>query len=61
MRQPKGCMAKKYAMEMFMGFLIKYIQDFRIMTRRVWDAKGKKGASGEVLEGVSFQINLDPT
>jgi hypothetical protein len=28
MRQPKECMAKSYAMEVSMGFITKYMQDF---------------------------------
>lgn len=39
MQQLEGCMAERYVMEMSMGFLIEYIEDFRAMTGRVWDAE----------------------
>ncbi len=59
MQQHEGCMTKKYAMELSMGFLTEYIQDFRTMILRMWDVKEEEGVSGEVLEGASFQVNLD--
>jgi hypothetical protein len=61
MRQPKGCMVEKYVVEVSMGFLIEYIQDFRAMIRRVWDAEEEEGVSGEVLEGANSQVDLAPT
>jgi hypothetical protein len=61
MWQPKGCMIERYAMEVLMGFLIEHIQKFWTMIRRVWDAEEEEGVSGEVLEGASFQVDLDPT
>jgi len=46
MKQPKGCMVVGYAM----GFLTEYMQDFKLVSRRMWDIK-EEGVSGEVLEG----------
>jgi hypothetical protein len=54
MKQPKGCMAKGYAMEESMGFLMEYMQDFRLVSRRVWDIK--KGVSGEVWRDPANQF-----
>ncbi len=61
MWQLEGCMAEKYVMEVSMGFLIKYIQDFWAMTQKMWDAEEEEGFNGEVLEGANFQVDLDPT
>jgi hypothetical protein len=36
------------------------MQDFRTVTRRMWDAKEEEGVSGEVLEGVASRVVLDP-
>ncbi len=55
----EGCMIERYAMEVSMGFLIEYIQDFWAMTQKVWDAEEEEGISGEVLEGASFRVDLD--
>jgi hypothetical protein len=52
-------MAEGYAMEESMGFLMEYMQDFMLVSWRVWDVK--KGVSGEVLEGVYRSIYLDLT
>jgi hypothetical protein len=60
MRQPEGCMVEGYAMEVSMGFLKKYIQNFWIVIWRVWGAKEEEGIRGEVLEGASSQVDLNP-
>jgi len=60
MWQLEGCMAKGYVMEVSMGFIIEYLQDFQAMTWKVWDVEEEEGVSREVLEGASSQIVLDP-
>jgi hypothetical protein len=60
MQQPEGCMAEGYAMEVSMGFIIKYMQGFRPMIRRVWDVEEEEGVSGEVFKGADSQVVLDP-
>jgi hypothetical protein len=52
-------MAKRYAMEILMGVLIEYLQDFQVVTQRVWDVEEEKAVSGEVLEGANSRINLN--
>jgi hypothetical protein len=52
MKQPKGCMAEGYAMEESMGFLMEYMQDFKLVSRRMWDIKEEEGVGG------SQQISL---
>jgi len=51
-------MVEAYAMEESMGFLIKYMQDFMPVNRKMWDAKKEKNVSGEVLEGASKSVYL---
>jgi hypothetical protein len=46
MKQSKGCMAEGYAMEESMGFLMKYMQDFRLVSQRMWDIKEEEGVNG---------------
>ncbi len=61
MWQPKGCMAKGYAMELSMAFITKYIQNFWVVTQIEWGVEEEEGVKGEVLEGVSFRVDLNPT
>jgi hypothetical protein len=49
-------MAEGYAMEESMGFLTEYMQNFMLVSRRVWNVK--EGVNGEVLEGANRSIYL---
>ncbi len=46
-------------MEVSMGFIMEYMQNFQTMTWKVWDAEEEEGVNGEVLEGANFQVILD--
>ncbi len=61
MRWPKGCIAKGYAMEKSMGLLMEYMQNFTLVSRRVWDVEEEESVSGEVLEGADRSVYLSPT
>jgi hypothetical protein len=54
-------MVEGYVMELSMGFLTKYIQDFQAMIQKMWDVEEKEGISGEGLEGTRSQVHLDLT
>ncbi len=53
------CDNLKGAMEVSMGFITEYMQNFRTMTWKVWDVEEEEGVNGEVLEGANFQVILD--
>jgi len=46
-------------MEVSMGFIMEYMQNFRTMTWKVWDAEEEEGVNGEVLEGANSQVILN--
>ncbi len=39
MAQPKRSMVKSYVLEKTLRFVIKYLQEFQYVTRRVWDRR----------------------
>ncbi len=59
MQQLKGCMVEGYVMEVSMGFIMEYMQNFWTVTWRVWDAEEEERVNGEVLEGPNSQVILD--
>lgn len=56
MWQPKGCMVERYTMEVSMGFLIEYIQDFQAMAWRVWDVEEEEDVSGRSWKGLALKL-----
>ncbi len=54
-------MAKGYIWDECLSFIIKYLQRFEVVQRRIWDAKEEKGDVGEVLEGVEQKIMMTRT
>jgi hypothetical protein len=54
-------MAAGYAMEKSMGLLMEYMQNFTLMSRKVWDVEEEESVSGEVLEGADRFVYLSPT
>lgn len=55
MAYPKRSLVKSYMLEKTLGFVIKYLQEFQHVTRRVWDVHER--VSKEVLEGVTLLKN----
>ncbi len=47
-------MAEGYAMEESMWFLMEYMQDFMLVSQRVWNVK--EGVNGEVLRETTNQF-----
>jgi hypothetical protein len=41
-----------------MGYLIKYMQGFMLLSRQMWDVKEEEGVSGKVIEGTNKAIDL---
>jgi hypothetical protein len=50
-------MAKSYAMEESIGFLVEYMQGFILMGHQVWDVE-EEGITKEVLKGAGISIDL---
>jgi hypothetical protein len=50
-------MVKSYAMEKLMGYLIKYMQGFMLMSCQMWDVEEDDGVSGEVLKGIGRSVD----
>jgi hypothetical protein len=42
------------------GFVTEYLQDFRHVRHRIWDADEEEGVYGEVVEGAATKLTLDP-
>jgi hypothetical protein len=60
MAHPEGSMAENYVLEETLWFVIEYIHEFEHVSRKVWDAKEEEGVFGEVLEGASLKVLLNP-
>ncbi len=41
-----------------MGYLIKYMQGFMLVSCQVWDVEEDEGISGEVLKGAGRSVDL---
>ncbi len=53
-------MAEGYILDETIGFVIEYLQDFRHVRHRIWDADEEEGVYGEVVEGATTKLILDP-
>jgi hypothetical protein len=60
MAHPEGSMVENYVLEETLWFVIEYIHEFEHVSRKVWDAKEEEGVFGEVLEGASLKVLLNP-
>jgi len=58
--RPEASMAKGYFLDETIGFVTEYLQDFRHVRRRIWDAYEEEGVYGEVVEGATTKLTLDP-
>jgi hypothetical protein len=58
--RPEASMAEGYMVDETIGFVTKYLQNFRHVRQRIWDADEKEGVYGEVLEGAATKLTLDP-
>ncbi len=56
----EASMAEGYILDETIGFVTKYLQDFRHVRRRIWDADEEEGVYGEVVEGAVTKLTLDP-
>jgi hypothetical protein len=61
MSHPKGSMAEGYILDDIMGFVIKYLQKFQHVFRRIWDVEEEEGVAREVLEGATKKVVLTPS
>ena len=57
--QPEGSMARGYSMEEAIGFCTKYMQNWSVTARRVWDDTKKPSMNEELLEGKERRRVLD--
>ncbi len=53
-------MAKGYFLDETIGFVIEYLQDFHHVRRKIQDAYEEEGVYGEVVEGATTKLTLDP-
>jgi hypothetical protein len=58
--RPEASMAEGYMVDETIGFVTEYLQDFRHVRQRIWDADEEEGVYGEVLEGAATRLTLDP-
>jgi hypothetical protein len=58
--RPEASMAEGYILDETIGFVTEYLQDFRHVRHRSWDADEKEGVYGEVVEGAATKLTLDP-
>ena len=49
--KPEGSIAQGYQVEQALGFITKYMSDYNITTRRIWDDKEEPSMVDEILEG----------
>ena len=47
----EGSIAQGYQTEQALGFITKYMSEYNITSRRVWDDKEKPSMVDEILEG----------
>jgi hypothetical protein len=53
-------MAKGYILDKSIGFITVFLQDLCHVRRRILDADEKEGVCGEVVEGATTKLTLDP-
>jgi hypothetical protein len=58
--RPEASMAEGYILDETIGFVTEYLQDFRHVRNRIWDADEDEGVYGEVVEGAATKLTLDP-
>jgi hypothetical protein len=58
--RPEASMAEGYILDETIGFVTEYLQDFRHVRHRIWDADEEEGVYGEVVEGAATKLTLDP-
>ena len=49
--KPEGSIAQGYQVEQALGFIIEYMSQYNITTRRMWDDKEEPTMVDEILEG----------
>ncbi|CAM6039743.1 unnamed protein product [Sphagnum compactum] len=54
--RPEASMAEGYIYDETIGFVIEYMQEFKHVRRRIWDAYEEEGVCGEVLEAQVQQV-----
>ncbi len=47
-------MVEGYMVDETIGFVTEYLQDFRHVRQRIWDADEEEGVYGEALEGAAL-------
>ena len=52
MAQPEASMAEGYVKDECIGFVIKYLQRFDVLHKRIWNVEEEYNDTEEVLEGV---------
>ena len=60
MARPKVCMVEGYLRDECLGFIIVYLQRFKVVDRQVWDADEEYGDSKEVVEGAGAKYLMSP-
>jgi hypothetical protein len=58
--RPEASMVEGYILDETIGFVTEYLQDFRHVQHRIWDANEEEGVDGEVVEGAATKFTLDP-
>jgi len=53
-------MVEGYTYNQTIGYVIEYIQNFKHVWHRIWNADEEEVVCGEVLEGAATKIFLDP-
>ncbi len=56
--RPEASMAEGYIYDETIGFVTEYMQEFKHVRRRIWDAYEEEGVCGEVLEGAGIKFIL---
>jgi hypothetical protein len=56
----EASMAEGYILDKTIGFVTKYLQDFRHVRRKIWDVDEEEEVYGEVMEGAATKLILDP-
>jgi len=54
--RPEASMAKGYIYDETIGFVTKYMQEFKHVRCRIWDTYEKEGVCGEMLEGAGIKF-----
>jgi hypothetical protein len=57
--RPEASMVEGYILDKIIGFVIKYLQDFRHVRCEISDADEEEGVCGEVVERATTKLTLD--